>query len=83
MIECNRTLEQARRDYAQGKLGGAALLRVPMSGHEWTVRLSGKRGDDGMLLDLRTLQPQVFGTLDAAVRALEAVGFRCDQLKLM
>lgn len=83
MIECNRTLEQARRDYTQGKLGGAVLLRVPMSGHEWTVRLSGKRGDDGMLLDLRTLQPQVFGTLDAAVRALEAVGFRCDQLKLM
>jgi hypothetical protein len=82
MIECNRTLEQARRDFAQGRLGGVALLRVPMSRHEWSVRLCGRRGDDGMLLDVRTLQPQVFGTLDAAVRALEAIGFRCDQFKL-
>lgn len=80
MIACNRTMEQAKRDFAQGRLAGGALLRVPMSGKEWSVRLQGRRGDDGMLLDLRTLQPQVFASIDAAVAALELIGFRCDQL---
>lgn len=81
MIETNRTMEQARRDFAQGRLSGAVFVRVPMSASQWSVRLSGARGDTGMLLDVKDLQPQVFTTLDSAARALEQIGFSFDQLK--
>ena len=82
MVECNRTMEQARRDVAAGRLQGAVLLRVPMSAADWTVRLLGAKGDAGMLLDVKTLEPQVFSSLDAAVRALEQIGFGFTQLKM-
>ena len=81
-IECNRTVEQARRDLAAGKLTRALLLRVPMSRKEWMVQLSGKKGDAGMLLDLQDLSPQVFTSLDKAVATLEAIGFDVSQLQL-
>ena len=81
-IECNRTVEQARRDFAAGKLTRALLLRVPMSRKEWMVQLSGKKGDAGMLLDLQDLSPQVFTSLDKAVATLEAIGFDVSQLQL-
>lgn len=81
MIECNRTMEQARRDFAQGRLTSAVLLRVPMSAGEWTIRVSGAKGDAGLLLDVHTLEPQVFRSLDKAVRALEEIGVAFTQLK--
>ena len=80
--ECNRTMEQARRDYASGRLTGATLLRVPMTASDWSVRLVGSKGDAGMLLDVRDLAPQVFASLDQAVRALEQIGFAFTQLKV-
>ena len=80
--ECNRTMEQARRDYACGRLTGATLLRVPMTASDWTVRLVGAKGDAGMLLDLKNLAPQVFASLDQAVQALEQIGFAFTQLKV-
>jgi hypothetical protein len=80
--ECNRTMEQARRDYAGGRITGATLLRVPMTASEWTVRLAGARGDAGMLLDVKNLAPQVFASLDQAVQALEQIGFAFTQLKV-
>lgn len=82
MVECNRTMEQARRDAAAGRVNGALLLRVPMSTGDWTVRLLGAKGDAGMLLDVKTLEPQVFSSLDGAVRALEQIGFSFTQLKM-
>ena len=82
MIECNRTMEQARRDFAAGRLNGALFLRVPMSRGDWTVRLVGAKGDAGMLLDVKTLEPHVFSTLDGAARALEQIGFSFTQLKM-
>ena len=81
MIECNRTMEQARRDFAAGRLRTAALVRVPMSA-AWTVRLSGAQGDAGMLLSIHNLEPEVFASLDKAVQALEHIGFSFTQLKL-
>ena len=82
MIECNRTMEQARRDLAAGRLKEAALVRVPMS-TAWTIRLSGARGDAGMLLAVHNLEPAVFTSLDQAVQALEQIGFSITQLKLL
>jgi hypothetical protein len=82
MIECNRTIEQARRDRAAGRLSSATLLRVPMSASSWSVRLSGGKGDAGMLLSLHTLEAEQFSSLDAAVAALEKIGFAVEQLKL-
>lgn len=82
MIASNRTMEQARRDFALGRLTGAVLVRVPMSKSDWTVRLSGRRGDAGMLLDVRTLATRVFPTLDSAAEAVEQIGFAFDQLKV-
>ena len=83
MIECNRTMEQARRDYAAGRLSAVMLLRVPMSKSDWTVRLSGAKGDAGMLLEVQTLQAQVFRSLDKAVQAIEQIGFSVEQLKVL
>ena len=82
MIVCNRTLEQAKRDFATGKLSNAILLRVPMSRSEWQLQLLGARGDSGMLLALPSLDTQVFASLDAAVRIIEQIGFTVEQLKI-
>ncbi|MFL6706590.1 MAG: hypothetical protein ACJ8HI_00105 [Massilia sp.] len=82
MIICNRTPEQARRDLAAGQLSSATLLRVPMSAASWSVRLSGSKGGSGMLLSLQTLEAEQFASLDAAVAALERIGFAVEQLKL-
>jgi hypothetical protein len=81
MVECNRTMEQARRDFAAGRLNAVTLLRVPMSRSDWTIRLSGAKGDAGMLLEVQTLQAQVFHSLDKAVRAIEQIGFAVEQLR--
>lgn len=80
--ECNRTMEQARRDYASGRITGATLVRVPMTASDWTVRLAGAKGDAGMLLEVKHLAPQVFASLDQAVLALEQIGFAFTQLKV-
>jgi hypothetical protein len=81
MIETNRTMEQARRDFSQGRLSSAVFVRVPMSASDWSVRLLGAKGDAGMLLDVKDLQPQVFKTLDSAAKAVEKIGFSFNQLK--
>ncbi|HEY0065015.1 MAG TPA: hypothetical protein VGC21_23050 [Telluria sp.] len=81
MIECNRTMEQARRDFSAGRLGSALLVRVPMSQKQWNIRLLGAKGDAGMLLDVKNLEPQVFAGLDSAAKALEEIGFSFSQLK--
>ncbi|HZV67421.1 MAG TPA: hypothetical protein VFG03_21250 [Telluria sp.] len=81
MIECNRTMEQARRDFSLGRLTGAVLIRVPMSKSEWTVRLSGAKGEAGMLLEVQTLAPRIFTSLDSAALAVEQIGFSFNQLK--
>lgn len=83
MIECNRTMEQAKRDFASGRLSGALFVRVPMSSAEWTVRLVGSKGDAGTLLDVKNLEPRVFSNLDSAVKSLEQIGFSFSQLKAL
>ncbi len=82
MVECNRTMDQARRDFAAGRVTAALLLRVPMQQGQWSIRLSGARGDSGMLLGVHDLQPRVFTSLDSAVQAIEEIGFSFTQLKV-
>lgn len=82
MIECNRKMEQTKRDFALGRLTGATLLRVPMTASDWTIRLFGAKGDAGMLLDVLTLEPYNFTSLDRAVSALDQIGFSFSQLKI-
>ena len=82
MIECNRTMDQAKRDFSSGRLTGAVLVRVPMTRSDWTVRLSGSKGDAGMLLEVQTLGTRVFASLDSAVQAVEQIGFSFTQLKV-
>ena len=82
MIECNRTMDQAKRDFSLGRLTGALLVRVPMSKTEWTVRLSGSKGDAGMLLEVQTLGTRIFDNLDSAAQAVEQIGFSFNQLKV-
>lgn len=82
MTECNRTMDQAKRDFAAGRINGAVLVRVPMSKSDWMVRLHGAKGDAGMLLEVRTLGPNIFATVDGAVQAIEQIGFSFDQLKV-
>ncbi|MES3020739.1 MAG: hypothetical protein V4857_04050 [Pseudomonadota bacterium] len=82
MVESNRTMEQAKRDFSAGRLTSAMLVRVPMSENGWTVRLSGIKGDAGMLLEVQTLGTRVFTSLDSAVQALEQIGFSFTQLKV-
>lgn len=82
MIECNRTMEQATRDFLAGRLNTAVFIRVPMTRNDWTVRLVGAKGDAGALLDLKTFEPEVFVSLDKAVQALEKIGFSFSQLKM-
>ena len=81
-IACNRTMEQARRDFASGRLSTVTLVRVPMTASDWTVRLAGAKNDAGMLLEVKTLTPQVFTSLDLAVQAVEQIGFCFTQLKV-
>lgn len=82
MIESNRTMEQARRDFSSGRLTKAMLVRVPMSGTEWTIQVFGAKGDAGTLLEVKTLQPRIFANLDQAVQALEEIGLTFTQLKV-
>ena len=83
MVECHRTLEQARRDFAAGRLNSVSLIRVPMSRNEWNIRLVGKRGDSGMLLALPSLTVQSFTSVDAAICIVEDIGFSFSQLKMV
>jgi uncharacterized protein (DUF3820 family) len=82
MIECNRTMDQARRDFSLGRLSGAVIVRVPMSKTDWMVRLSGAKGEAGMLLEVQTLGTRIFDSLDSAAQAVEQIGFSFNQLKV-
>jgi uncharacterized protein (DUF3820 family) len=82
MIECNRTMDQARRDFSLGRLSGAVIVRVPMSKTDWMVRLNGAKGEAGMLLEVQTLGTRIFDSLDSAAQAIEQIGFSFNQLKV-
>lgn len=71
------TMAQAKRDFHDGLLTDFGLERYGVPGGGWNVLLRGP-ARCGPLVDARSHEPRVFRTCDAAVSALEQIGFRID-----
>ena len=71
------TMAQAKRDFEYGLLLEFGFERCVVLEGGWNVLLRGKVAH-GPLVDARTKQPRVFRTCDAAVSAVEQVGFKAD-----
>lgn len=74
----NITMVQAKHEHEIGFLTRCAFEREAMAGG-WLVLL-GEGNGRGWLVDARSKMPRIFKTLDAAVRAVEEVGFEVNQL---
>ena len=73
------TMAQAKRDFEIGYLTAARLKRWPLMGSGWFVWLGEGMGA-GWLADARTKQPREFKSADAAISALEQIGFEVNEL---
>lgn len=72
------TMAQAKDYFQRDLLAAYAVGRVL---DYWLVRMQFKdSGGEFPLVDARSKQPRHFKTLDAAVRAIEEVGFDVSQL---
>lgn len=72
------TMAQAKRDFVIGYLTYFTIDRVAVSS-DWIV--SFRAGlNVGPLVDARSGTARVFKTLDAAVAALEKIGFKVESL---
>lgn len=72
------TMAQAKRDFSIGYLTDFSMTRYEL-GHGWRVDLRGGSAR-GSLVDARDKSPRQFRTLDAAVSALEQIGFKVEGL---
>ncbi len=70
----NTTLAQAKAFFEAGFLSGYLIVRHPDGG--WFVDL----GKSGFIVDARTKTRRIFKSLEAAVSALEQIGFQVDAL---
>jgi hypothetical protein len=74
------TVAQAKRDFEIGYLTDFSLERFALdAGAEWSVRLAGGSAR-GVLVDARNKEPRTFRSLDAAIAAIESIGFRVEGL---
>jgi len=71
------TMAQAKRDFSIGLLTDFHIQRVVM-GSGWCVWLGGAGYHRGPLVDARSNKLREFKTLDAAVSALEQIGFKVE-----
>lgn len=77
-MDCNTsTTPQAKRDFENGHLSRYAIQRTPMES-TWQVWLGNHAGWLVSQRDKTT--PRKFKTLDAAVAAVEEIGFRIKSL---
>lgn len=72
------TLSQARRDFGIGFLTGF-VLQVSEDRSSWRVALLGGTAR-GYLVDARSKEVRSFKSLDAAVRAIQEIGFGVESL---
>lgn len=75
----NRTMAIAKHDFKIGYLTVFAIARPFFDNSGWIVSL-GSGLQQGSLVDARTKEPRIFKTLDAAVKAVEEIGFQVTQL---
>lgn len=73
------TMDLAKRDFQIGYLESFHIDRASMT-TGWHVFLKGGT-NRGPLVDAREKKPRLFKTLDAAVIALEKIGFKVDSLR--
>lgn len=73
------TMALAKRDFEIGRLSGFSIERALIDSG-WSVVLRASNSN-GPLVDARLHQPRVFKTLDAAVLALESIGFKVNFLR--
>lgn len=74
------TMALAKRDFEIGYLSSYRLERFPMHDDVWVVQLKGGSAM-GALVDARSKSPRKFKSLDAAVAAVEAIGFKVSVLE--
>jgi hypothetical protein len=78
------TMAQAKRDFGIGYLRSFTILRdvndLSLASPGWNLDLEDMNGRRGFLVDARTKTVRVFKTLDAAVSALEEIGFQVNGL---
>ena len=79
MTEILYTMATAKEHFHLGLLSGFGIERLPMGGG-WSVLLESRKTSTRPLLDARQKQPRVFKTLDAAVSAVEEIGFKVEML---
>lgn len=77
------TMAEAKRDFSMGYMGHWEIQRAVIE-TGWRVLFGeGRRSDRSSahyLVDARTKEPRLFKTLDAAVAAIEEVGFEVNIL---
>lgn len=73
------TMALAKRDFEIGYLQDYRVERVALQSGVWIVELKGGTAR-GHLVDARSKSPREFKTLDAAVSAIQAIGFRVEGL---
>jgi hypothetical protein len=81
MFNLDLTMADAKKQFALGIIKGYAIDRAMKQN---VVRFSlqvDKQRSVGVLVDARTKQPRAFKTLDAAVSAIEQVGFSVGVLQ--
>lgn len=75
------TVANAKRDFSIGYLRSFSILRDPLSSG-WNVDIEDINGRRSFLVDARSKTARVFKTLDAAVSALEDIGFKISSLSI-
>jgi hypothetical protein len=74
------TVAQAKRDFEIGYLTDFSFERFRLDGGaEWSIKLAGGSAR-GVLVDARSKTPRTFRSLDAAIAAVESIGFRVEGL---
>lgn len=78
------TVAAAKSDFTRGLLATAWIERNPMAS-TWCVWLKSivATEREGQLIDAHKGSPREFKTVDAAVNAIEGIGFRVHQLAVM
>ncbi len=75
------TLAIAKRDFQLGYLKEFRIQKSILSEY-WNVYLISSKMTQGFLIDAREKKPREFCTIDAAVKAIEQIGFKVGYLSM-